>query len=78
LAAPNLRKVNFTGVYLLNSEFEELLALVDERLILSRIITFCWSNNYGYALPTWMADHEHFQLLLDLILVNLPHNYPSQ
>jgi hypothetical protein len=68
--------VNMHGVYPLKSEVEELLPLVQQRRILSRIVTFHWSNDYDLALPMWMADQEHFQLLRDLLQVTFPHIYP--
>jgi hypothetical protein len=69
-------KVDMYMVYPLKSEVDELLPLVQQRRILSRIVSCRWSNDYRFALPTWMADQQHFQLLCDLLQVTFPHIYP--
>jgi hypothetical protein len=65
--------VNMHGVYPLKSEVEELLPLLHQRRILSRIVTFHWTNDYDFALPIWMADQQHFRLLCDVLHVTFPH-----
>jgi hypothetical protein len=74
LKSPSLRRLDFYSVFLTKSDTNELLALVRERQILETVNCFFWSNWYypGQHLESWMADKDHFELLLNTLELHYP------
>lgn len=74
LKSPSLRRLDICSAFLTKSENDELLALIQERLILQSVVHFYWNNWYypGKHLEPWMADEDHFELLLNTLEVACP------
>jgi hypothetical protein len=64
-------------IYLTKGEVDQLLALVRQRCILHNIVRIEWENYYeDEEVVSWMADRQHFQLLLDTLQVTFPQINP--
>jgi hypothetical protein len=74
LKSPSLRSLHICSGFLTKCETDELLALVQDRLILQSVVHFFWNNWYypGKHLEPWMADEDHFELLLNMLEVAYP------
>jgi hypothetical protein len=59
--------------FLSKDEVNQLLGLVRQRSILNNIVSMRWDNFYkDHDILTWMADKEHFQVLIDTVRVFFP------
>jgi hypothetical protein len=77
LSAPLLKSVEMFQIYLTEGEVDQVLALVRQKCILNNIVRMQWENYYNNEeIVPWMAEQEHFQLLLDTLQVTFPQIYP--
>jgi hypothetical protein len=69
LKSLSLRRLDICSGFLTKSETDELLALIQEGLIQQSVVHFFWYNWYypGKHLEPWMADKDHFELLLNTL-----------
>jgi hypothetical protein len=75
LGAPKLKKLELFEAYLSEEQVSELLYMVREgrRGILKNNLEINWRNDFNFGeLKPWMADEEHFNLLLDTLEAAFP------
>jgi hypothetical protein len=70
LGAPKLKKMDLSK----EQVYDELLYISRERRsILNNTVVFKWSNSFEFGhLKPWMAEEEHFHLLLDSLKAGFP------